>query len=275
MRAGWTMRAVNDLAYVSRGRSRHRPRNEPALYGGEYPFIQTADVHSADLYITNCSQTYSEKGLQQSRLWEPGTICITIAGENTGDCAILGIRACFPDSVVGVVADPMKADTTFLKYAIDRLRPQLRKITRGATQDNLSIAKLLAFTFPTPPVTTQRRIGEFLRNYGDLIDDNRRRIALLEEAARQLYREWFVRSAFPATSTPESPTACWGGGSERHSASTWFSSAELNLEHPTTTASGRMDWCGSFAWEISGGAPVTPSSIPHLLRAYCSVHRIS
>lgn len=197
MRAGWTMRAVNDLAYVSRGRSRHRPRNEPALYGGEYPFIQTADVHSADLYITNCSQTYSEKGLQQSRLWEPGTICITIAGENTGDCAILGIRACFPDSVVGVVADPMKADTTFLKYAIDRLRPQLRKITRGATQDNLSIAKLLAFTFPTPPVTTQRRIGEFLRNYGDLIDDNRRRIALLEEAARQLYREWFVRLRFP------------------------------------------------------------------------------
>lgn len=191
------MRAVNDLAYVSRGRSRHRPRNDPALYGGEYPFIQTADIHGADLYITNASQNYSEKGLQQSRLWEPGTICITIAGENTGDCAILGIRACFPDSVVGVVADPMKADTTFLKYAIDRLRPQLRKVTRGATQDNLSIAKLLAFKFQTPAVTTQRRIGEILRNYGDLIDNNRRRIALLEEAARQLHREWFVRLRFP------------------------------------------------------------------------------
>jgi type I restriction enzyme, S subunit len=191
------MRAVNDLAYVRRGRSRHRPRNEPALYGGEYPFVQTADVHAADLYITNYSQTYSEKGLQQSRLWESGTICITIAGENTGDCAILGIHACFPDSVVGVVPGPTKADTTFLKYAIDRLRPQLRNITRGATQDNLSVAKLLAFKFPSPPVTTQRMIGEILRNYGDLIDNNRRRIAHLEEAARQLYCEWFVRLRFP------------------------------------------------------------------------------
>jgi len=130
-------------------------------------------------------------------MWEPGTICITIAGENTGDCAILGIRACFPDSVVGVVADPSKADTVFLKYAIDRLKPLLRNITRGATQDNLSIAKLLAFQFPTPPVATQRRIGEVLRYYGDFIDNNRRRIALLEDAGRQLYRDWFVRLRFP------------------------------------------------------------------------------
>jgi type I restriction enzyme S subunit len=109
----------------------------------------------------------------------------------------LSISACFPDSVVGVVADPTTADTIFLKYAIDGLRPQLRRITKGATQDNLSVAKLLAFKFPAPPVTTQRRIGEIIRNYGDLIDNNRRRMLLLKEASRLLYQEWFVRLRFP------------------------------------------------------------------------------
>jgi len=197
MRAGWTLNAVHDLAFLKRGKSRHRPRNEPSLYGGEYPFVQTADIHNSDLYVTSYSQTYNEKGLEQSKLWEPDTICITIAGENTGDCAILGIRACFPDSIIGVIADPSKADTIFLKYAIDGLRLQIRNITRGATQDNLSVTKFSSFRFPTPPVEVQRRIGTILRNYGDLIDNNRRRITLLEETARQRYKEWFVRLRFP------------------------------------------------------------------------------
>jgi len=130
-------------------------------------------------------------------MWEPGTICITNAGENTGDSAILAIRACFPDSVIAVIADPSTADTVFLKYAIDLLKPRLRRITRGATQDNLSVSKLVSFTFPTPPLDTQRKIGAVLRAYGDLIHNNRKRVQLLEQTTRLLYREWFVRLQFP------------------------------------------------------------------------------
>lgn len=197
MRRGWTMKSIDELAYIGRGKSRHRPRNDPSLYGGEHPFIQTADIHSSDLTITSYSQTYSDKGLEQSKYWEPGTICITNAGENTGDCAILSIRACFPDSIIGVIADQNKSDTVFLKYAIDLLKPQLRNVTRGATQDNLSLAKLLAFKFPTPPPDSQKRIGAVLSSYGMLIENNRRRTALLETAVRHLYQEWFVRFRFP------------------------------------------------------------------------------
>jgi len=197
MKPGWAMKSIDDLAFVGRGKSRHRPRNEPSLYGGHHPFVQTADVHAADLTITNYSQTYSDKGLEQSKLWELGTICITNAGENTGDCAILGVRACFPDSIIGVIADERKSDTVFLKYAIDQLKPQLRQVTRGATQDNLSLAKLLAFKFPTPPTETQKRVGAVLGVYGSLIDNNRRRMELLEKTARLLYQAWFLRLRFP------------------------------------------------------------------------------
>ena len=96
----WEKKTLDELGTVSRGHSKHRPRNDPDLYGGIYPFIQTADVKNANFYISDYSQTYNEKGLAQSRLWHKGTLCITIAA-NIADTGILAIDACFPDSVMG------------------------------------------------------------------------------------------------------------------------------------------------------------------------------
>ena len=60
-----------------RGKSKHRPRNDPKLYGGNTPFIQTGDIRNASHIIETYSQTYSEIGLKQSKLWSKGTLCIT------------------------------------------------------------------------------------------------------------------------------------------------------------------------------------------------------
>ena len=60
---GWVPRKLNELGFVARGKSRHRPRNAPELYGGPYPFFQTGDIKAADLYLRNFQQTYSEAGL--------------------------------------------------------------------------------------------------------------------------------------------------------------------------------------------------------------------
>ena len=193
---GWTCRKLNELGFVGRGKSKHRPRNEPSLYGGNYPFIQTGDVKAADLYIMGYSQTYNEKGLSQSKLWQPGTLLITIAA-NIAETAILGIEACFPDSIVGFVADPNKADVRFIKYYIDTVKLRMQNISKGTTQDNLSVDKLLAFDFLTPPLHVQRKIAAILSAYDDLIENNTRRIKLLEQAAHDLYREWFVHFRFP------------------------------------------------------------------------------
>ena len=86
----WTAKCLNELGLLARGRSRHRPRDAAHLYDGPYPFIQTGDVKQAGLYITEYEQTYSEAGLEQSRLWPSGTLCITIAA-NIADTGILGI----------------------------------------------------------------------------------------------------------------------------------------------------------------------------------------
>ena len=193
----WPHKSLDELGSVSRGRSRHRPRDAAYLYGGPYPFIQTGDVKRSGLYITEYSQTYSEAGLAQSRLWKAGTLCVTIAA-NIADTGILGIDACFPDSIIGFVPDPQKADARFVKYLFDaHLQRQYQRFTQGATQDNLSQAKLLSVRFPVPAIDEQLRIADVLAPYDLLIENNRRRIQLLEQAARLLYTEWFVRLRFP------------------------------------------------------------------------------
>src|SRR5262249_29825915 len=142
---GWTQRRLDELGFVGRGKSKHRPRNDPRLYDGPYPFIQTADIMDADPYITAYSQTYSEIGLRQSKMWPPNTLCMTIAGANTAKTAILKIEACFPDSVVGFIPDKSKADVHFVKHSLDLMKQQFLAVSRGATQDNLSLEKLLSF----------------------------------------------------------------------------------------------------------------------------------
>lgn len=193
----WQERSLDELGFVSRGRSRHRPRDAEHLYVGPYPFVQTGDVKHAGLYLTQYTQTYSEEGLAQSRMWPPGTLCITIAA-NIAETAILGIDACFPDSVIGFMPDRKKADARFIKYLFDAmLKRKFKQFTQGTAQDNLSQGKLLSLKFPIPSVRDQARIADLLSAYDDLIENNCRRVRLLEQAARLLYKEWFVHLRFP------------------------------------------------------------------------------
>jgi len=105
----WRECKLEDLGLLQRGRSRHRPRYAIHLYGGKYPFIQTGEIREARKYITKYEQTYSEAGLEQSKLWPKGTLCITIAA-NIAELAILSFDACFPDSVLGFIPNDEYAD---------------------------------------------------------------------------------------------------------------------------------------------------------------------
>ena len=100
--AHWEVKRVKQTARVLRGKFTHRPRNDPSLYDGPYPFIQTGEVARAERAITSYRQTLNERGLAVSRLFPAGTLVMTIAA-NIGDVAVLDFEACFPDSVVGFV----------------------------------------------------------------------------------------------------------------------------------------------------------------------------
>lgn len=192
----WSHASLTALGTIERGRSRHRPRNDPLLFGEGMPFFQTGDVKAATLHLTSASQGYSDFGVAQSRIWEPGTTCITIAA-NIADSAVLGVPGCFPDSILGFTPTEQADDAYFVKYLLDVHRERLTAMAHGTTQDNLSVEKLLSHAFLIPDAITRSRIAHILRSIDDLIENNRRRIELLEQMAQVVYREWFVRFRYP------------------------------------------------------------------------------
>jgi type I restriction enzyme S subunit len=155
---GWKQKTLEEIATTfGRGKSKHRPRNEKKLYGGKYPFIQTGDIRNANHFITEYSQTYSEAGLAQSKLWLKGTICITIAA-NIAETGILGFDACFPDSVIGVVTNPKEADVGFVEYLLQSFKARLQAMGKGSAQANINMGTFENERFPFPSISEQKRL---------------------------------------------------------------------------------------------------------------------
>lgn len=187
----WREVKLSDLGEVARGRSRHRPRYAEHLYGGKYPFIQTGDVKASEGRISSHEQTYSDAGLAQSRLWPADTMCITIAA-NIAETGILQYPACFPDSVIGFIADKNKADVYFIEYVFRQLRKDIQRQATGSVQDNINLQTLERLRFKVPSVEEQKKIANFLNCFDNKITLNRQINQTLEQMAQALFKSWFV-----------------------------------------------------------------------------------
>jgi type I restriction enzyme, S subunit len=161
---GWKWVELKEICEIKRGKSKHRPRNDPSLLGGKYPFVQTGDIRNANgSYITTFTQTYNEKGLQQSKLWPKGTLCITIAA-NIGETAILGLDACFPDSVVGLVCSENIILNKYANYFLISHKSNLEKLAPATAQKNINVEILEKINIPLPPLFDQQHIIDVLES---------------------------------------------------------------------------------------------------------------
>ena len=156
--AGWTWARFPEVGLFGRGKSKHRPRNDPILYtDGNYPFIQTGDVARSGGSIETYSDLYNDLGLAQSSMWPAGTLCITIAA-NIADSGILSFDACFPDSVVGLTAHDSFEDARFFEYFIRTAKANLQEFAPSTAQKNINLGILVKLLIPLPPLTEQHRI---------------------------------------------------------------------------------------------------------------------
>ncbi|WP_313493461.1 restriction endonuclease subunit S [Stenotrophomonas sp.] len=154
----WTWTTLPAVGELSRGKSRHRPRNDPSLYvGGSIPLVQTGDVARAHGIVRTHSAMYNAEGLAQSRLWPVGTMCITIAA-NIADSAILGFEACFPDSVVGFIPDLPELDVRYFEFFLRTAKSNLQNFAPSTAQKNINLEILGLLSVPLPPVNEMHRI---------------------------------------------------------------------------------------------------------------------
>lgn len=164
----WDALPLDKVASVDRGKFGHRPRNDPALYGGIFPFIQTGDIASAaGEIIVEASQSLNPQGAAVSRQFPAGTIAITIAA-NIGDTAILGRPMFFPDSIVGVV--PLSSHSSrWIEMCLRRAKTRLNALAPQSAQKNINLSFLKPLIIPVPHPSEQQRCSELYESVSSQI----------------------------------------------------------------------------------------------------------
>jgi type I restriction enzyme S subunit len=159
---GWPMVKLSEIGQLDRGVSKHRPRNAPELLGGTFPLIQTGDIANSGGYIRDFTQTYSETGLRQSKIWPVGTLCITIAA-NIAKTGILTFDACFPDSVVGFIPYSDQTTTEFAQWWLSFLQEGLEESAPESAQKNINLKILRDLDVVCPPFSQQCQFSQIVR----------------------------------------------------------------------------------------------------------------
>ncbi|NOY72555.1 MAG: restriction endonuclease subunit S [Gammaproteobacteria bacterium] len=186
---GWELVSFASVGQLDRGKSKHRPRNDPVLLGGEHPLIQTGDVAKSGGYITTYKSTYSDVGLKQSKKWPSGTLCITIAA-NIANTGILEFEACFPDSVVGftpnelVTVEYIQSWLGFLQKIIEDAAPE-------SAQKNINLAILRSLEIPLPKIEMQNKFSQIVHKIkhtkGNLVNGESEIEALFDSLTQQAF----------------------------------------------------------------------------------------
>ena len=194
----WDWSTFPKLGELGRGKSKHRPRNDPSLYtGGIHPLVQTGDVSRANGIIETFTGEYNDKGLAQSRKWPAGTLCITIAA-NIADSGILGFDACFPDSVVGFIPSEELPSVRYFEYFLRTAKERLEDFAPSTAQKNINLGILEQLLIPIPPAAEQRRIVAKVDQLMALIDKLEEQQAKKSELA-----EAFAQAAVSAITGAE------------------------------------------------------------------------
>ncbi len=180
---------LSKIGILERGKSQHRPRNAPELLGGPYPLIQTGDVSNSNIYITTYSNTYSELGLKQSKLWEPGTLCITIAA-NIAQTAILTFKACFPDSVVGFIPNN-NTNIIFIHYWFEFFQKVLEEQAPQVAQKNINLKILSELKVILPSIELQNEFADFVKQTDKSKLEIQKSLDKLEILKKSLMQQYF------------------------------------------------------------------------------------
>jgi len=192
---------IKDLGKVITGKT--PSTKKPELFGDKYPFITPSDIPSYDVYyIQNTERGLSEEGYmsQQNKLLPPKTVCYVCIGSTIGKICLTKKPSFTNQQLNSIIVDQSRFVPEYIYY---RLRYETNKIQilSGGTGSGKSIFNKTSFEEYQLKIQDnyllQQKIAAILSAYDDLIENNTRRIQILEEVAQMIYNEWFVKFRFP------------------------------------------------------------------------------
>jgi type I restriction enzyme S subunit len=140
---------------------------------------------------------YRVSGFAKEYIYEKPMLVVVARGVGgTGDVKISPPKSWITNLSIVLELDEQQADKQFMCYYMSQ-QSLKEKLDTGSAQAQITVNALSAYYVTIPPLPIQHRIASILSAYDDLIENNTRRIAILEEMARRIYEEWFVRFRFP------------------------------------------------------------------------------
>jgi type I restriction enzyme S subunit len=193
---GWAWTSLSSVARLETG---HTPsRKHPEYWGGEIPWIGIKDVTpNYGRTLTETQEYATQLGIDNSsaRVLPAGTVCLSRTA-SVGYVVAMGVPMATSQDFVNWVCSPL-LNACFLKYLLMADRASYLRFASGTTHQTIYMPEVKAFHVLLPPIEVQQKIAAVLAAYDELIENNLRRIEILEEMAQSVYREWFVDFRFP------------------------------------------------------------------------------
>ncbi|MEY3897133.1 MAG: hypothetical protein RLZZ214_2654 [Verrucomicrobiota bacterium] len=196
MSSTWQTIAIKDLGRVVTGRT--PSSNNPEHFGSSYPFITPSDIALDNRHIET-ERYVSEEGKEalERILLPKGAVCFVCIGATIGKICMTSRPSFTNQQINSVVVDEAKYDSRFAFYALSQQGGNAKSLAGGAATPIINKSAFSEIEIEAPDLPAQCKIAGILSAYDDLIENNLRRIKILEEMAQSLYREWFIHFRFP------------------------------------------------------------------------------
>lgn len=198
----WQSYKLKEVGEVVTGNT--PPTTQREYYGTQYKFIKPTDMREGQRYVPITEEYYSELAYQKYRksLLPVNTPCVVTIG-SLGKKMCLTDEPSFTNQAVNAVIPNENFDGEFLYYCLRTRLPYVKQLDSGTTsgRENVSKSSFSNIVIEAPSLAIQKRIASILSAYDNLIENNNKRIKILEQMAENLYKEWFVRFRFPGHET--------------------------------------------------------------------------
>ncbi len=192
----WEQLTLGDLGRVVTGRT--PPSSKPELFGDQYPFITPTDMAFSDRSIRP-ERGISDTGAESlSRIKLPAkTPCFVCIGATIGKLCLTSEESFTNQQINSIVVNKDRHNPDFVYYLLRHVSGQVKSLAGGAATPIINKSAFSEVPVLVPSLEVQESIASILSTYDDLIENNTRRIEILEEMSRRLYEEWFAHFRFP------------------------------------------------------------------------------